>query len=200
MIGVANPDTETSVTFLANTTQQFWGHRRFVSAPLAARTFANADGNWTFSYARSQSNANHNATFKCMLYAWRPSTGAVVGTTPTGVLLTGTTFTGTTETANSVTGAWVSGAPTTILDGDILVFDVVSVTTQLMATAYTEQFAYDGATEASTTTCASFLTPPAALTLFTPPNIFSGEGGELRGDSESIQALTRATVRRSSTF
>ena len=55
----------------------------------------------------------------------------------------------------------------TILDGDILVFDISDTFTQGMATAYTGTFCYDGTTEASTTTNAAFINAPVALTLFT---------------------------------
>lgn len=170
VIGTANPDTESTITANADTNQQLWGHRRFVSRPLAAHTFDFTDGNWTFSYARTESNLNHNQSIRLCMYLWRPSTGAIVGTLAND----SSTFVGSepasasTETAESLTQLFGASATTIALDGDILVFDVTAVFTQGMATAYTEQFAYDGTTEASTTTCASFVTPPAALTLYTP--------------------------------
>lgn len=182
--GVANPDTESSITAQAAATAQRLGQRRFVSRPLAAVTFAAADGNWTFSYARSQSNTNHNTgvsgPISAGLYLWRPSTGLKVGTISIG--FTGTKLTVTGETADSVTGTW-SGTQA-ILDGDILVLDVFSLFVQGMSTAYTDQFAYNGTTEGSTTTCASFLNSPTLLTLYTPsavrvprsPGIDSGFG------------------------
>ena len=151
------------ITANADISPQNWGHRRFVSRPLAARTFAAADGNWTFSFAGLQSNALHNASFKCDVSLWRPGSGVRIGTVV--VFLTAAVMTTTAQTAQTATAAW-SGTQA-ILDGDILVFDVSDNFTQGMATAYTSQFAYNGTTEASTTTCASFVTPPAALTLFT---------------------------------
>lgn len=168
VIGTANPDTESSITSQASSTVvQRLGHRRFVSRPLAATTFADTDGNWTWSYARSQSNTNHNSTsgapINCIGYLWRPSGGTRVGTTV--VQFAGTKLLVTGETADSVIGTW--SLTQAILDGDIIVFDVFSLFQQGMATAYTDQFAYDGTTEASTTTCASFITPPAPLTLYT---------------------------------
>lgn len=167
-IGTANPDTKSTVTAAATSgALQRLGHRRFVSQPLAAQTFAAADGNWTFSYARSESNTNHNGTsgtpISLWVYLWRPTTGLQVGTAHIQFITT--ILAATVETADSVTGAF--NATQAILDGDILVFDVYSEFNQAMATAYTDTFSYNGATEASTTTCASFVTPPAALTLFT---------------------------------
>lgn len=172
-IGTANPDTESSITAAASTSAQRLGHRRFVSRPLAAQTFANADGAWTFSYARSESNTNHNATsgapIDAVVYLWRPTTGLRVGTQI--ITLIGN-FLGvaSAETADSVTANW--NGTTAISDGDILVFDVYSLFQQSMATAYTDQFAYNGTTEGSTTTCASFITPPSPVTLFTAAAAF----------------------------
>jgi hypothetical protein len=137
-----------------------------VSRPLAAHTFAAADGNWTFSFAALESNTNHNGVLFCGVYVWRPSTGAVVGSN--GVNIMGKSLTATGQTAYSdATHAWGASASVTCQDGDILVFDVQDVFTQSMSSAYTSSFAYNGTTEASTTSCASFVTPPAPLTLFT---------------------------------
>lgn len=184
--GTSNPDIESTITAIADQNQQEWGHRRFVSRPLAANTFAAADGNWTFSYARSESNLAHNQSVKLLVYAWRPSTGATVGTSgATGYMRCNGTEPSSAgaEQAESVTGTW--DATVTIQDGDILVFEVGTVFTQGMNTAYNEQFAYDGTTEGSTTTCASFVTPPAALTLFSPIAI---------SELKALQAVNRLAV------
>jgi hypothetical protein len=160
--GTSNPDIESVVTSNADLLLQAWGHRRFVSRPLAAHTFAAADGNWTFSYARSESSLLHNQNILLNVTAWRPGTGAGVADLVTFNTATEPTVAAT-EQAESITAT--SGSHS-IIDGDILVFDVCTQFTQGMSTSYTEQFAYNGTTEASTTTCASFVTPPSALTLF----------------------------------
>jgi hypothetical protein len=165
VVGVNAIDIESSITAAADVTSQQLEHRRFVSAPLAATTFSAADGNWTFSCAGSESNTNHNGQLAVEIYLWRPSTGLRVGGT-VHVFIGGAIMAATAETAYSGTGVWT--ATQAILDGDILGFDVHTGFTQSMSTAYTEQFAYDGTTEASTTSCASFVTPPVPLTLFTP--------------------------------
>lgn len=159
--GTSNPDVKSLITANADINPQHWGHRRFVSRPLAAQTIS--AGTWTFSYARQESNLNHNASFRCDITVWRPTSSSIivqlveiVGTEPTSAGA---------EQAESVTG---SAGSQVILDGDVLVFEISDVFQQGMSTAYTSQFSYDGTTEASTTTCASFVTPPAALTLFTP--------------------------------
>jgi hypothetical protein len=165
--GSPNPDLESVVTAQAASTHQRLGHRRFVSRPLAATTFTSSDGNWTLSEAAFCSNTNHitfgNDGPKMIVYLWRPSTGLQVGTAT--VALEPITPLTTSEAVRTDTGSW-SGTQA-ILDGDIIVFDVYSDFTQTMATAYTDSFSYDGTTDASITTCASFVTPPVALTLFT---------------------------------
>jgi hypothetical protein len=160
--GTSNPDIESSITANADQLLQTWGHRRFVSRPLTATTFAAADGVWTFSYARTESNLLHNQAIWCMAYPWRPGSGARVGSATLSMVGTEPTVAAT-EQAESATANW--NATQAILDGDILVFDVFTLFQQGMSTAYDEQFAYDGTTEASTTSCASFVTPPAPLTL-----------------------------------
>jgi hypothetical protein len=149
------------ITAVANLNSQQWGHRRYVSRPLAAQTIS-AGGTWTFSLAALESNTSHNGVMGLGVYPWRPSTGALVGTGFAGLQAS---LTATGQTAYSVTSTWKNGS--SLLDGDILVFDVLDIFTQSMSSAYTSQFAYNGTTEASTTSCASFVSPPAALTLFT---------------------------------
>lgn len=161
--GTSNPDIDATGTAAADQLPQILELRRFVSRPLAAHTFANADGNWTFSYARGESNTNHNGQIRCDVTLWRPSTGLQIGTAR--VQFVGAAMAATAETADS--GTALMSATQAILDGDILVFEVSDNFSQGMSTAYTSFFSYNGTTEASTTTCASFVTPPSALTLFT---------------------------------
>lgn len=142
--------TSSITTFNANTLAQAWGHRRFVSHPLAAHTFAIADGNWTFSFAGSESNTNHSGSFKLYAYVWRPSTGLAVDTNRAGAFAG---ISATSETALTASVAW--NGTTTALDGDILVFEISDTTTQSMSSAYNSTFFYDGTTEANTTSCAS---------------------------------------------
>lgn len=161
--GASNPDIEITVTSSgASGVLESFGYRRFVSRPLAAQTIA--AGTWTFSYARSESNLNHNQSVACHPFVWRPSTGLLVAHLMVSAM-TGTepTAAGAVE-AESVTN--INGLAVAILDGDIVVLDVTTEYNQAMAVVYTETFSYNGTTEASTTTCASFVTPPSALTLF----------------------------------
>jgi hypothetical protein len=168
VIGFANPDVEGNITTNPVVTAQGAFFRRFVSRPLAAQTLPS--GNWTFSYARTESNLNSNMVVKCAAYTWRPSAASVVNLPTAGTTCVGTSPTvAATQQAESVTGTMTGVSGSDVLDGDILVFDVTTVFTQSMSTAYTQQFAYDGTTEASATTCATFMAPPAAIMLDDPP-------------------------------
>lgn len=174
--GTVGPgQTSSVITAAANQAPQYWGHRRFVSEPLAAHTFANADGNWTFSAANAESNLNHNQQISLMIYAWRPGTGALVWAAQHGLSCWfAEPGSASTETAASATGAFFETL--SILDGDILVFEVSDNFTQGMSSAYTSTFYYDGTTEASASNCASFVAPPSALTLFTGGTTYTETG------------------------
>lgn len=165
VLGTANPDIESTFTAVANTNAQSWGHRRFVSAPLATQTIQ-FSATWQANVAASESNVAHNQNLTLIAYAWRPSTGAVVGTASQSLIATIGESAGSTESVIGIGSG--SGADVDIKDGDIIVFDITSPFTQSMAVAYTEQFAYDGTTELSATTSASLISTPSAITLFTP--------------------------------
>lgn len=175
-IGTANPDTEATATAAANTSAQRLILRRFVSPPLAARTFATADGTWTYSFGAYQSNANHQGLYHMRMFIWRPSTGAQVGSGALN-MAPASVMTNTTEanfTDSSGGGSTYNGGA--ILDGDILVFDWSDEFTQAMSSAYTTTFSYDGTTEGSTTTNAAFVNAPVALTLFTAGTTYTKSG------------------------
>jgi hypothetical protein len=150
-------------TAAATTTAQRLGLRRFVTPPLAPFTFTVAMGNWTYSIASFESNAAHNGKATGVAYFWRPATGTQVGT---DTMFFVPAEPGTTQTPQSVTATW--GVTTTITNGDIIVLDIYDEFTQGGAVARTFTFCYDGTTEASTTSNASFLSSPVALTLAQP--------------------------------
>lgn len=178
VIGTANPDVETLVTATADTSQQAWGHRRFLSRPLAAQTMA-AGATWTFRYARTQSNTAHHQIIRVVVWVWTPSTGTRNGGVGDGALILGTdSGLAAPAVAEAVAGAW-GGTPTTLLDGDLLVFDVSTVFTQTMATAYTDSFSYDGVTEGDPASSASYIAPPVpviALDLSAAATFLENEG------------------------
>jgi hypothetical protein len=159
--GASNPDVESQITSEATTNLQRLGHRRFVSRPLAAVTVtANLfSGNWSCS----ESSLLHNQSITMIIYAWRPGTGARVGAGHSDLFTAEPTVAATEQNFNS---GQLATADMTILDGDILVFDVYSEFSQGMASVYTDEFAYDGTTETSTTTCASYVSTTQTLSFF----------------------------------
>ena len=153
--------TDAHLTSLANTTAQPSLFRMFESGPLAAQTIA--AGNWQLSMAAKEDAAAANMHLCMCLYAWRPSTGAVVGSaivdspsaTTGNVAEPGTSQTAVTDTS-------ISGSAVTVQDGDILVCEIWHDSTHQGASAtHIETFYYDGTTEGSTSNCASFLLAPS---------------------------------------
>lgn len=190
--------SQVAVTFTANAdqTNQGWGWRRFVSRPLAAQTI-DMNTAWTHSYASSESNLNHNQKVELNIYCWRPSTGAQVGAGTQQVQGANITVANT-QTANSTSTVIITGGTQAILDGDILVFEIWDNFVQSMSTAYTSTYDYNGTTEASTTSCASFVSPPAAITLQGGP-VFNTPQGSLHDDPFSLQVISQA-VNRAATW
>lgn len=150
------------LTTLANTSSQTSLIRRFLSAPLAAQTIAQQAVDSSAAWAESSLNSDFQPTAAVTL--WRPGTGAVVG------LVKSWSWgePGTAE-AWAVEASGGNSSAQTALDGDILVFEFYRGSgVQGMATAYTNSFFYDGTTEGSSTTAASFVTFPNTLTFYTP--------------------------------
>jgi hypothetical protein len=152
------------LTTLANVNAQPSLLRRFVSDPIAAQTIGVQTLGYGCATSESSTNSDFLAQFRVSL--WRPGTGALVGFL---------TF-GTTSPEATTSEVWISGniaaatTSRTALDGDIIVIEAWRpVTVQLMATAYTNTFFYDGTTEGSATTPASFINFPNTLTFYTPP-------------------------------
>ena len=161
-----------ALTTLAQTTAQRNWFRRYVSAPLAAQTIAagTTSDSWLLALAGSESSTNSAPTFTCYLGVWRPSTGALVGTIK-DLTANGISGLGVTTVAEQWLGPTAStdiGTTTAVTtqDGDILVIEIWAVNIQAMATAYTNTLFYDGTTETSTTSAASYLQTPTAGVTF----------------------------------
>lgn len=168
-IGVSQ--TSIVMTTQAITTSQESLLRRFLSRPLAAQTIPSQS--ITAGLAIASSNLSSNFfTNGIEAGIWRPSTGAYIATLwASGPFLLGTAVG---ENTLAATEQWfTSGAETSasrdVLDGDILVFGVWrDATVQGMGTSYTNTFYYDGTTEGSATSAASYINFPTTLTFFTP--------------------------------
>lgn len=159
--------TQTGNTAASLASQNGW-LGRWVSAPIAAQTIAAAQS-VNLSAAWAESNATSDFIPAVSVCVWRPSTGAKVGTIFDNVDTALTTEPGTTQTAIVVSNGG-SSSSVTAQDGDILVVEAWrKLNAQTMATAYTNTFFFDGTTEASATSCASFLSFGNAITMLDLP-------------------------------
>lgn len=118
-------------TSFANTNPQSAFMGRFSTKPLAAQTIPVQD--WIFELSYGETNANVNAFIWPVIYAWRPSTQAVVGyvfnaTGPQGVELR--------VNADPQLNQVFTGASVTLQDGDILCLEAWTAGSQSAATAY----------------------------------------------------------------
>jgi hypothetical protein len=154
--------SQASVTYTtANTTtaQQTW-FRTFISSPLARQRID--AGNWQIQLSAQENNSGSNFKVTCVIYAWRPSTGAVVGS------LISDFAADTLEPSTSVTvisDATIAGTAVDVLDGDVLVCEVwrdVAVQSGSPSN-WTNIIKYDGTTENSTTNEAAFLLAPLPI-------------------------------------
>jgi hypothetical protein len=128
---------------------------RFLSAPIAAQTFADQAIDVRLGASEASTNSNFLPTY--CLVVWRPGTGAVVGRIRDNPSTGGVgTEPGTTET-NTLVQVFTS-TPVTSQDGDVLVLELWRFPgTQAMATTYANTAFYDGTVEGSTTTNAAYL-------------------------------------------
>ena len=166
-IGVAVQNSG-ALTTLANTNAQRSMLRRFVSSPIAAQTIASQV--LTYGVAANESNTNSNFGLECRIGLWRPSSGALVGMIKDPQTLIVSTNMTTSEAWTAATMA--ASLAQTSQDGDILVFELWrDGAAQGMSTAYTNTVFYDGTTEGSATTPASYINFPNTITFFTPPAI-----------------------------
>lgn len=174
---IGTSQTSIALTTLAQTTAQNNWFGRWMSPPLAAQTISGTGSAWGSGGATSQSNTNSAFTGSfCVVYAWRPSNGSRVGmivdhtTSSFGGMAIGM-FNAAAETWTSTGATQAVTSSVTILDGDVLVAEVWSINNQAQskATAYTNTVFYDGTTEGSSTTSATYMivNDNAALTLYT---------------------------------
>lgn len=140
----------------------------FASSPLSG-TQTVGGGSIIFLSADDESNAQSNFWVNGLeIYVWRPSTGTKVGTVKAfGATSLGGLEGSTAEATNYITGITSTGISAST--GDIVVIEVWSNFTQGMATAYTENFYFDGTTtytaeNTATSSCASFVELTETLT------------------------------------
>ena len=129
-LSLLNNGVATNLTYtqLAQTTQQSAMIARFTSPRLRSQTI-NAN-TWTIVFTGDEANAAANAFLGLSVYAWRPSTSAVVGFVRDSTTTLGVEFNNTLQTLT------FSGSAVTVESGDILVAEVWNVATSSMATSY----------------------------------------------------------------
>lgn len=161
---------------------------RWLSAPLAAQTIS--AGTWVLDFAGKRSIGGViNLTM--FVGAWRPSTGALVGTifdtdgvgepTAVNVQISETVFTMTVT----------SGGALTVQDGDVLVIEIFGSN---ITSNSTLSFYYDGTTDPSTSSEATNLVPPVAISMLQTPGLIVIPGG-----GGGTPAITPATISAAST-
>jgi hypothetical protein len=160
---IGSGQTSINITTSASTNARNNFLRRFVSPPLVGDQVVGG-GNMILNAADQESSTNANFWINSLcVYVWRPSTGAKVGNVRDAA---GTSLGGSEpSTSNSMQVTHITGITTSAvnaLNGDVVVCEIWTRTTQSQATAYTCIFQYDGTTintteNAVVTNQASFL-------------------------------------------
>lgn len=168
---IGSGQTSASLTTAATTGANVNWFRKFLSAELAAQTINLTGQTVTISLAASESNANSDMfeIGSLSFGVWRPSTGAIVSTLALNPVIP-LNEPGTSQTACSGNSSALTTSAV-CLDGDILVVEIWTSQQQAMGVAYTNTIFYDGATEASTTDCASFISFSTPIQMFEPPQV-----------------------------
>ena len=167
--------SQTSIVLTSNATSslQDYYFTRFVSPALSGISSITAQ-TWTYNIATMESNTSAN--FPCatqnsvrtVAYVWRPSSQTKVGNIRDNVS-DSTTTEGTASTERSHFVTFAGSLVSSISNGDVICFEVWFSITQLIATAYTDTFYFDGTTATTTdnttvSSHASFLETPQTLT------------------------------------
>lgn len=144
-VGTAQITLSQDAPALATAILTFWG--AWASRPLTAAATVGG-GNITLNFAGLESSAASNwlGTNGLVIYVWRPSTNAKVGTVKdfTGTAAAVITEVGTSETVRHATG--ITSTAVSALAGDIVVVELWSTHTPAMATGYKNTFYYNGTT------------------------------------------------------
>lgn len=144
---IGTGQTSVNITTSASTNIRSNFLRTFCSPPLQG-TQVVGGGNIILNTADQESNTSANFWVNALnIYVWRPSTGVRVGTIRDAG---GTSLGGSEPTAaNSMQVTHITGITTsavTAQNGDVIIAEIWTRTTQSNATAYTCIFQYDGTT------------------------------------------------------
>jgi hypothetical protein len=161
-----------TLTSSATVSAQINWFRRFISPPLAAQTLGSVGTSWLAQWAAVTASSSISPWSGVVTYlgVWRPGTGAAVGTWITTTSTALPTAATTAEALMAAAGGSSLGTNTTIAcaEGDVLVVEIGGSVTQGMTTAETWTLDYDGTTDDSITTCASYLVSPTTLQWLNP--------------------------------
>lgn len=113
----------------------------FSSPPMLAGKYG--AGVWDFAVSCSEANVIANSFFVFSLYAYRPSTAAVVGYIYDSDTVLGTEW----PLAQGGRGTTFTGSEVTVVDGDILVLEVWRHATQDKASVALQSIFYDGSVD-----------------------------------------------------
>lgn len=167
---IGTSQASTTISTLAQTTQQSGVVRRWISNRLTAQTI---DANtWTFFSAAAEDNAQANAFTSLSVYVWNPGNSSVRGFVYDNSATLGTKY-ATSQSAQSVT---FSGSAVTISDNDYLVAEWWYNATQGMTINYVVTQYWNGTNDTTTgtgnTSTATYLETPQNLILKTPKSNF----------------------------
>lgn len=189
-------------TSLANTSVQNGFYKMFCSDTFNVNQNVGGGGQTlTLNIGNYESSLSMNLgiTLSCMVYVWRPSTGALVGTVCANLATTGAAEPGAAASIRVNQGTTTSTTLVAALAGDVLICECWQTHTQAAATAFTGRIYFDGTTVNTTvnavvTNHASFLNFSAdTLTFGAPPSGATGTFNNTLG-AATLSATGKATV------
>ena len=180
-LSITAGSSEVALTLASNTStsEQVYYFTRFVSEPLNVSSIS--ANTWTYAFAAEEPGLSAN--FPCTgtdkavsvhCYVWRPSTSAKVGTVLEGTTAS-TVDEGTANEKKSHVATFTGSSVASMLQNDVLIFEVWFKTTQNLPDSFNDIFYYGGTIDPTENTIdqasvASYISTPQNLT-FAPTSI-----------------------------
>jgi hypothetical protein len=159
-----------TMTSLANVASQTYYWSKFISNPLTGISSISAN-TWQLVYAFAESNLSANFIGPIIyLYVWRPSNGTRVGWINDQVNPADITEPGAINSERLKKTTFPGSAVSSILDGDVLIWELCSRLTQAASVAYQDSFYFDGTNEYTAGSTGNVVTDMAAY-IETPQNL-----------------------------
>lgn len=175
-----DPATWTTIPTNATTSQQTLYYHRLASLPLALEASGIAAQTWdyVFNVWTSHVDINYpvsgsNQTIPINCYVWRPSTQTKVGT-----IRQGASNSDVSEPSQggdrTIVGSFAGSAVGSLLDGDVIIFEVWFQISQSSSTPYTTYYSMDGPNISTTfnednTSPATWIETPQDIFEYVPP-------------------------------